>query len=296
MTELAVELRRKVNDHPLISKYFHILTPAEMVPAEFRESGIDDFGGPGTTWHALLDAMDGDEFALDPTRLTLFCGKAGFDGTELKNLLAERFDIQLNKTSRNSVLLQININNSRSDIAHLIKVLADLAREIDARLAVQTAGERVAVPAAHQVAGRRCARAAELHALPRQLPATIRTARRPRGTCAAPSTPATGAENCAHVKLNSKEMDQRLDKGPELVAADFVIPYPPGFPDHGARAGDLARDDRVHAQARCKGNSWLQRGGRLAGVEAGGSGGGCRRSSATACPQACMRNSTQGKE
>jgi arginine decarboxylase len=25
-------------------------------------------------------------------------------------------------------------------------------------------------------------------------------------------------------------MDQRLKKGPEVIAADFVIPYPPGFP------------------------------------------------------------------
>jgi hypothetical protein len=71
-TELALEIRRKVNDHPLIAKYFHILTPAEMVPAEFRQSGLDDFGMPGSTWHALLDAMDEDEIALDPTRLTLF--------------------------------------------------------------------------------------------------------------------------------------------------------------------------------------------------------------------------------
>ena len=47
----------------------------------------------------------------------------------------EQFDIQLNKTSRNSVLVQTNINNTRSDIAYLIKVLADISREIDRRLA-----------------------------------------------------------------------------------------------------------------------------------------------------------------
>jgi arginine decarboxylase len=44
----------------------------------------------------------------------------------------DEYDIQLNKTSRNSVLLQSNINNTRSDVAHLIKVLAEIAREIDA--------------------------------------------------------------------------------------------------------------------------------------------------------------------
>jgi arginine decarboxylase len=36
--------------------------------------------------------------------------------------------------------------------------------------------------------------------------------------------------NCEHVKINSKEMDDRLKNGPELVSAKFVIPYPPGFP------------------------------------------------------------------
>ena len=115
--EIAFRIRREVNTHPLISKYFHIATPAEMVPAAFRASGIEDYGQPHSTWKELLDAWDHDEFALDPTRLTLLCGASGLDGTQFKGLLAERFDIQINKTSHNSVLLQTNINNTRSDAA-----------------------------------------------------------------------------------------------------------------------------------------------------------------------------------
>jgi arginine decarboxylase len=134
-TELALKIRREVNNHPLISKYFHIATPAEMIPAEFRASGIKDYGPPHSDWKAAIEAWNDDEFALDPTRLTLVCGSAGFDGTQFKNYLADRFDIQINKTSRNSILIQTNINNSRSDAALLIKVLADLAREIEQRLA-----------------------------------------------------------------------------------------------------------------------------------------------------------------
>jgi arginine decarboxylase len=38
------------------------------------------------------------------------------------------------------------------------------------------------------------------------------------------------AANCEHVKLNSHEIDDRLETGPPLVSAKFVIPYPPGFP------------------------------------------------------------------
>ena len=37
-------------------------------------------------------------------------------------------------------------------------------------------------------------------------------------------------ENCEHVRLFSKEIDARLRNGPDLVSANFVIPYPPGFP------------------------------------------------------------------
>jgi arginine decarboxylase len=35
---------------------------------------------------------------------------------------------------------------------------------------------------------------------------------------------------CEHIRLNDPEIDRRLKAGPELVSANFVIPYPPGFP------------------------------------------------------------------
>jgi arginine decarboxylase len=36
--------------------------------------------------------------------------------------------------------------------------------------------------------------------------------------------------DCEYLPLNSPEVDKRLKNGPELVSANFVIPYPPGFP------------------------------------------------------------------
>ena len=88
-----------------------------MIPAEFRQFRLHRLPDAG---HHLGDALRSfreDEFVLDPTRLTLVCGTAGFDGTQFKGLLADEYEIQLNKTSRNSVLLQTNINNTRSDVA-----------------------------------------------------------------------------------------------------------------------------------------------------------------------------------
>src|SRR5205085_9380723 len=98
-------------------------------------SGFKDYLAPGTTWAHVAHAMREDEFYLDPTRMTLVCGTAGFDGTQFKGLLANRYNIQLNKTSRNSILLQSNINNTRSDVAHLIRVLVEISSEVDRRLA-----------------------------------------------------------------------------------------------------------------------------------------------------------------
>jgi len=228
-TELALKIRREVNNHPLISKYFHIATPAEMIPAEFRASGIKDYGPPQSNWKEAIEAWNQDEFALDPTRLTLICGSAGFDGTQFKNLLADRFDIQINKTSRNSILIQTNINNTRSDGALLIKVLAELAREIEQRLAQGGREEQEAF-------------AAQVKSLMTDVPDLPNFSRfhdvfREKARSASNEGNMRPAffmayddENCEFIKLASKEIDERLKKGPELVSANFVIPYPPGFP------------------------------------------------------------------
>ena len=108
--------------------------PESMVPAEFRKSGLNSYTAGGATWSDAARAFRADEFILDPTRLTLMCGTAGYDGTQFKNLLANEYEIQLNKTSRNSILLQTNINNTRSDVANLLKVLVEISKEIEGRL------------------------------------------------------------------------------------------------------------------------------------------------------------------
>ena len=82
---LALTLRQEVNTNPLISKYFHILTPAEMVPEQYRGKAIEEYSDLNVSWSKVVDAWEKDEFVLDPTRITLVCGTAGFDGTAFKN-------------------------------------------------------------------------------------------------------------------------------------------------------------------------------------------------------------------
>jgi arginine decarboxylase len=135
--------------------------------------------------------MHEDEFCLDPTRMTLVCGTAGFDGTQFKKMLADDYDIQLNKTSRNSVLLQSNINNTRSDVAQLIRVLLKIC-------------QRDRGPLAQGGENGRAAFAARVKSLMTDVPDLPNFShfheayrhgtparRRPRATCARPSTAPT---------------------------------------------------------------------------------------------------------
>jgi arginine decarboxylase len=227
--QLALDLRREVNHHPLISKYFCILGAYEMIPAEFRNSGFMDYLSPGVNWAKAVKALREDEFALDVTRLTLVCGTAGYDGTTFKNLLAAEYDIQLNKTSRNSILLQTNINNTRSDIAHLIKVLVDISNQIEKKLK-QGGEDGIKAFNAHVKSLMEdvpdLPNFSRFHDGLREDPASITS----EGDMRSGFFGAYREEQCEHLKLFSSEIDRRLKEGPLLVSANFVIPYPPGFP------------------------------------------------------------------
>jgi arginine decarboxylase len=114
-------------------------------------------------------------------------------------------------------------------MAHLIKALADMARAIDKRLAE---GGPDAVAAFK-------ARVKSLVEDVPDLPNFSRfhdalrddpKSKTSEGHMRAAYYMAYDAANCEYLKLNDKQIDERLKNGPELVSAKFVIPYPPGFP------------------------------------------------------------------
>jgi arginine decarboxylase len=227
--EIAFAIRQAVNNNPLISKYFRILGADAMVPAQYRQSGFVDFLAPGSNWATALKSLQEDEFCLDPTRMTLVCGTAGFDGTQFKGILASQYDIQVNKTSRNSVLFQSNINNTRSDVAHLIRVLAEIAGEVDRGLTQGGANTRKTFEA----------RVKSLMKDVPDLPNFSHFHQAFRGDAGAKTNEgdirsgfysAYDAAGCEYIRLADPEIDRRLKAGPDLVSANFVIPYPPGFP------------------------------------------------------------------
>lgn len=228
--QIALDIRYQINKNPLISRYFKLLGADEMIPKEFRESQFVDFLAPDMHWDKVVCSVRDDEFFLDPTRMTLVCGTAGFDGTQFKLLLANNFDIQLNKTSRNSVLLQSNINNTRSDVAHLIRVLMEISKEIESGL--RRGGEEGRNHFEERVLSlmRDVPDLPDFSQFHESFRQDVNGVPAVEGDIRQAFFKSWSAENCEYVGLYSEECDRRLQEGPPMVSAKMVIPYPPGFP------------------------------------------------------------------
>ncbi len=228
--EMAMVLRQKVRTHPLLSKYFKILTVADMIPETYRQSGIESYYDPEKGWNDIWEAWAGDEFALDATRITLLVGQTGLDGDTFKNAeLMDKYGIQINKTSRNTVLFMTNIGTTRSSIAYLIEVLVKIANEQDEHLEDMNAPER----AAHEK---------KVHSLLHELPplpdfSRFHNAFRPdpkghtrEGVIRDAYFLAYDEAQCEYLSLEDGTLDSAMQSGREVVSATFIIPYPPGFP------------------------------------------------------------------
>ena len=224
--ENAMRLRDAVDNHPLLSKYMRCLTTADLIPAEHRASGIDQPVRSGlANW---VKAWENDEFVLDPSRVTIYIGATGIDGDAFKRRhLMDRYGVQINKTSRNTVLFMTTIGTSRSSVAYLIEVLVTIARDLETGLADMSPSER----AAHERAVLRL---------------TSPSAPLPDFSGFHPSfTDGTGAPTpegdvrrayylsytdsyCEY--LTPDEVEQKVDNGDQVVSTTYVTPYPPGYP------------------------------------------------------------------
>ncbi len=114
-------------------------------------------------------------------------------------------------------------------MANLLKVLVEISKEIDERL--KSGGEAA-----------RTAFAARVKSLVTDVPNLPNFSHfhdhfrdEPQGTTLEGDMRsafymAYDHDGCEHIKLMSPEIDKRLQSGPPLVSAHFVIPYPPGFP------------------------------------------------------------------
>jgi arginine decarboxylase len=225
--EAAMSMRRAISTHPQLQKYFKVLAAGDMIPEEYRESGVESYYDPEQGWTDIWDCWEKDEFVLDATRVTLAVGGTGWDGDTFKTqVLMDKYGIQINKTSRNTVLFMTNIGTTRSSVAYLIEVLVEIAKELDDRLDDASKMEKLAFER-------------RVKNLMQDLPPLPDFSHFHPAFCADPATGegdirtpfflAYDENNCDYLELDGA-IEREMDKGREVVSAAFVIPYPPGFP------------------------------------------------------------------
>lgn len=224
--EMAMVLRAKVNDHPRLSKYFDVLTVSDFIPSQYRESGISEYYSRKDGWNRMENAWEKDEFVLDPTKITLHIGRTGLDGDTFKNkYLMDKFNIQINKTSRNTVLFLTNIGTTRGSVAYLTNALLKIADELD--LEFRSLSEKEGEIRQNRV-----------QSLIRDFPPLPDFSYFHHSFQAVPGVPggnireafflAYNEENYEYMPL--KDCLPAMDNNRILVASSFIIPYPPGFP------------------------------------------------------------------
>ena len=224
--EYAMKLRDAIDHHPLLSKYMHCLSTAELIPERYRASGIAQPLRTGLS--NMVRAWEQDEFVLDPSRVTVYVGLTGIDGATFKReQLMDKFGIQINKTSRNTVLFMTNIGTTRSSVAYLIEVLVSIARDIDTRatemnLAERAAFERAVMHMTNPTAPLPNFSGFHPAFLSQSEPPT------PEGDVRKAFFLSYDHTRCEY--LPADEVAEKMDNGELVVSATFVTPYPPGFP------------------------------------------------------------------
>lgn len=224
--EMAMTLRERITNHTLLKKYFDIVTVEDFIPEKFRDSDLRKYYDPKHGWSSMGAAWEKDEFVIDPTKITLFIGRTGIDGDTFKKVfLMDQFGIQVNKTTRNTVLFMTNIGTTRSSVAFLIGVLMKIARQIEDLVDAYNEEEL------------------RLHkkkviSLTEHLPPLPHFSYFHRGFRTSYETTegdirkafflAYNKSHCEYMKMH--ECEEAMEGGREVVSSSFVIPYPPGFP------------------------------------------------------------------
>ncbi|MDA9009359.1 ornithine decarboxylase, partial [Alphaproteobacteria bacterium] len=225
--EAAMSMRRAIHSHPLLNKYFKVLTAGDMIPEEYRESGVESYYSCEQGWTDIWECWASDEFVLDASRVTLCVGGTGWNGDTFKTkVLMDKYGIQINKTSRNTVLFMTNIGTTRSSVAYLIEVLVEIAKDLDELLDDASKMEKRAFENRVQNLME------ELPPLPdfsRFHPVFSSDSGVGDGDIRTAFFLSYDQDNCDYFDINKSTASQ-IENRDDLVSASFIIPYPPGFP------------------------------------------------------------------
>ncbi len=224
---MALVFRHRVRRDRLIGKWFRILDESDLVPDDFRASCVSSYRqvreGALAEWN---EAWRSDQFVLEPTRVTLFVGKTGMNGYDFREkILMDRFGIQINKTSINSVLLIFTIGVTWSSVHYLLDVLRRIATDFN----------RVENISGKEDRALQQRRVEEMTEDVPHLPdfSAFDAAFRPFDLCKfgdMRSAFYAGYEESDREHVLIGMAGRRLAEGKTLVSTTFVVPYPPGFP------------------------------------------------------------------
>ncbi len=164
---LAKELREQINS----TRVFRVLELADLLPEEVRNDGI----------------------RLDPTKVTIDISGCGYTVDDLQKELFERYNIQVEKSTFNTLTLLLTIGTTRSKVSRLYDALMRIARERRSpRRLVQTP----------------------------EIPGFTRLRYLPRD-----------AYYCGGELVPVFDERERINKAlAGRVCADQIVPYPPGIP------------------------------------------------------------------
>jgi arginine decarboxylase len=164
---LAKELRTQINS----TEVFRVLELDDLLPEEVRT----------------------DNIKLDPTKVTVDISRCGYTVEDLQQELFERYNIQVEKSTFNTLTLLLTIGTTRSKVSRLYDALMRIARE-----------------------GRAPRR---LYQTP-QIPRFTQLKYLPRDAfyCGGELSPLVDEKDRVNTALSGK------------VCADQIVPYPPGIP------------------------------------------------------------------
>jgi arginine decarboxylase len=165
--DLANEVKALINS----TKVFRVLELEDLLPEAVRHDGIK----------------------LDPTKVTIDISGCGYTVEDLQKALFERFNIQVEKSTFNTLTLLLTIGTTRSKVSRLYDALMRIAREGHApRRLVQTP----------------------------EIPAFTKLRFLPRDAyyCGGELVPVFDERERVNRKLAGR------------IAADQIVPYPPGIP------------------------------------------------------------------
>ncbi len=164
----------------------------------FRVLGLDDL---------LPDEVRADNIKLDPTKVTVDISRCGYTVEDLQQELFERYNIQVEKSTFNTLTLLLTIGTTRSKVSRLYDALMRIARE-----------------------GRAPPR---LYQIP-DIPSFTQLKYLPRDAfyCGGKLSPLVDEKDRVNIALSGR------------VCADQVVPYPPGIPV--LVPGQVITTDTIH--------------------------------------------------